>query len=42
VGQGKLAPGVGLWGLHALMLGVVLVLFYRRLSVFSIRRRLVQ
>lgn len=38
VGQGKLAPGVGLWGLHALMLGVVLVLFYRRLSVFSIRR----
>jgi len=42
VGQGKLAPGVGLWGLHALMLGVVLVLFYRRLSVFSIRRRLVR
>jgi lipopolysaccharide export system permease protein len=42
VGQGKLAPGIGLWGLHAFMLGLVLVLFYRRLSIFSIRRRLVR
>jgi lipopolysaccharide export system permease protein len=38
VGQGKLAPGIGLWGIHALMFGVLLVLFYRRLSVFSLRR----
>ncbi|MBI1174791.1 MAG: LPS export ABC transporter permease LptF [Sideroxydans sp.] len=38
VGQGKLAPGVGLWGIHMLMFGLMLVLFYRRLSVFSLRR----
>jgi lipopolysaccharide export system permease protein len=38
VGQGKIAPGVGLWGLHVLMFGLVLVLFYRRLSLFSLRR----
>ena len=38
VGQGKLAPGIGLWGLHVLMFGLVLVLFYRRVSLFSLRR----
>jgi len=38
VGQGKIAPGVGLWGLHVLMFGLVLVLFYRRVSLFSLRR----
>lgn len=38
VGQGKMSPGIGLWGLHALMLGLAAVLFYRRLSVFSWRR----
>lgn len=38
VGQGKLAPGVGLWGIHVLMFGLMVVLFYRRLSVVSLRR----
>lgn len=38
VGQGKLAPGIGLWGIHLAMLVLVLVLFYRRLSVVSLRR----
>lgn len=38
VGQGKMAAGIGLWGIHALMFGLLLVLFYRRLSVFSLRR----
>jgi len=40
VGQGKIGAGVGLWGLHAVMLVVVVLLFYRRLSVFSWRRLL--
>ena len=38
VGQGKMSPGVGLWGIHAVMFALVLVLFYRRLSVVSLRR----
>jgi lipopolysaccharide export system permease protein len=38
VGQGKLAPGIGLWGLHAFMLVLVMVLFYRRLSISFVRR----
>ena len=38
VGQQKMAPGVGLWGLHMVMLGLALVLFYRRVSLFSLRR----
>ncbi len=38
VGQGKLSPGLGLWGIHALMLVVAAFLFYRRLSLFSWRR----
>jgi lipopolysaccharide export system permease protein len=33
VGQGKLSPGIGLWGIHALMLGVALLLFYRRMNL---------
>lgn len=40
VGQGKLSPGIGLWGIHALMLTVTLLMFYRRMTLFSLRRLL--
>jgi lipopolysaccharide export system permease protein len=40
VGQGKLSPGVGLWGIHFAMLAVTLLMFYRRMTLFSLRRRL--
>ncbi len=38
VGQGKLSPGIGLWGIHALMLLITALLFYWRISLFSLRR----
>jgi len=38
VGQGKLSPGVGLWGLHAVMLMITVLMFYRRMTLFSLRR----
>ncbi len=38
VGQGKIAPGIGLWGIHALMLCVATLLFYWRMTLFSWRR----
>jgi len=38
VGQGKMSPATGLLGIHGLMLAVTVVLFYHRLSVFSLRR----
>lgn len=38
VGQGKLSPGIGLWGIHALMLLITVLLFYWRMSLFSWRR----
>jgi lipopolysaccharide export system permease protein len=38
VGQGKLAPGIGLWGIHALMLLITVLLFYWRMTLFSWRR----
>ncbi len=38
VGQGKLSPGIGLWGIHALMLLVAALLFYKRMTLFSWRR----
>ncbi|CAG0940096.1 Lipopolysaccharide export system permease protein LptF [Gallionellaceae bacterium] len=38
VGQGKIGPVSGFGGIHGLMLAVAVVLFYRRLSVFSLRR----
>ncbi|MDO8465132.1 MAG: LPS export ABC transporter permease LptF [Gallionella sp.] len=38
VGQGKLSPGIGLWGIHAAMLAVTLLMFYRRMALFSLRR----
>jgi len=33
VGQGKLSPGIGLWGIHVLMLGVTAMMFYRRMNL---------
>ena len=38
VAQGKMSPGVGLWGIHALMLAVTALMFYRRMVLFSWRR----
>jgi lipopolysaccharide export system permease protein len=38
VGQGKLSPGMGLWGIHLAMLAVTLLMFYRRMTLFSLRR----
>jgi lipopolysaccharide export system permease protein len=42
VGQGKLSPGIGLWGIHALMLLVAALLFYWRMALFSWRRVLMK
>jgi len=38
VAQGKLSPGIGLWGIHALMLLVTILMFQRRMMLFSWRR----
>ncbi|MDD4946203.1 MAG: LPS export ABC transporter permease LptF [Gallionella sp.] len=38
VGWGKMSPGIGLWGIHALMLLIVALLFYWRTQLFSLRR----
>lgn len=38
VGQGKLSPGIGMWGIHTVMLVVTVLMFYRRLTLFSLRR----
>jgi lipopolysaccharide export system permease protein len=40
VGQGKLSPGIGLWGIHAVMLIITTLIFYRRMTLFSLRRGL--
>ena len=40
VGQGKMSPGIGLWTIHAFMLGVTLLVFYRRMTLYSLHRRL--
>ena len=40
VGQGKLSPGIGLWGIHAVMLMITVLMFYRRMTLFSLRRLL--
>lgn len=40
VGQGKLAPGMGLWGIHAVMAAITILMFYRRMTLFSWRRLL--
>jgi len=38
VGQGKLSPGVGLWGIHAVMLTIMALMFYRRMTLLSLSR----
>ena len=38
VGQEKVSPAVGLVGIHAVMFVLMILLFYRRLTVFSWRR----
>ncbi len=36
VAQGKLLPGIGLWGIHAVMLTLTAFMFYRRMTLFSV------
>ena len=36
VGQEKLSPNVGLWGIHAAMLTIIVLMFYRRMALFSL------
>jgi len=38
VGQGKLSPGMGLWGVHAVVLMIILLMFYRRMTLFPLRK----
>ena len=38
VGMGKISPALGLWAIHSVMLAVVIMLFYWRMSLFSMRR----
>ena len=38
VGQGKIGPVAGLAGIHALIFALTILMFYRRLSVLSLRR----
>jgi lipopolysaccharide export system permease protein len=38
VGQGKLSPGIGLWGIHVVMLAITAAMFYRRMTLSPLRR----
>jgi lipopolysaccharide export LptBFGC system permease protein LptF len=38
IGQGKLSPGGGLWSIHAVMLAIAILMFYRRATLFSLSR----
>ncbi|HEY4698309.1 MAG TPA: LPS export ABC transporter permease LptF [Gallionella sp.] len=38
VAQGKLSPGIGMWGIHAVILMITVLMFYRRMALFSLRR----
>jgi lipopolysaccharide export system permease protein len=38
VGQGKLSPGIGMWGMHAVILMITVLMFYRRMALFSLSR----
>lgn len=38
IAQSRLSLAAGLWGVHALMFALLLILFYRRLMVFSLFR----
>jgi lipopolysaccharide export system permease protein len=37
VGQGKLSPVAGLLGIHAVMLAITALMFYKRMTLFSLR-----
>lgn len=37
--QGRIGLAAGMFGLHALMLGLLSLLFFKRIAVFSLRRR---
>lgn len=37
VGQGALSAGIGLWGIHAAMLAVTALMFFRRMTLFNWR-----
>ncbi|MFZ2540405.1 MAG: LPS export ABC transporter permease LptF [Gallionella sp.] len=38
VAQEKLSPSVGLWGIHAVMLTITVLMFYRRMTLLSLRK----
>ena len=38
IAQSRISLATGLWGVHALMLLLLFVMFYHRLSVFSLFR----
>src|SRR3990170_691784 len=38
VAQGKLSPGIGMWGIHAVMLTITILMFYRRMTLSTLRR----
>ena len=38
VGQGKMSPGMGLFGIHTAMLAITALMFYRRMTLFSPRK----
>ncbi|HZW86416.1 MAG TPA: LptF/LptG family permease, partial [Gallionella sp.] len=40
VGQGRVSPAVGLLGMHTAMLVITALMFYWRISLFSLRRLL--
>lgn len=40
VGQGKLPAGVGMWGIHLLILMITVLMFYLRMTLFSTQRLL--
>lgn len=38
VGQGKMSPATGLFGIHTAMLAITALMFYRRMTLFSSRK----
>ncbi|MCR4304391.1 MAG: LPS export ABC transporter permease LptF [Gallionella sp.] len=38
VWHGKISPAAGLWGIHTVMLMITVLMFYRRMTLFSLRR----
>ncbi|HEU0189641.1 MAG TPA: LPS export ABC transporter permease LptF [Gallionella sp.] len=38
VAQEKVSPGIGLFGIHTAMLALTMLMFYRRMTLFSFRR----